>query len=131
MYTNPRKREIKDIIVTDGVTTHSLSWGYGEDSPLTKDGLLDPAKLCNGTYPQISDNVVFDDQESAKEAYGSWEERDEVLRPVVEGKFAGVVYYDMHCTDPRYLTDDEVAHGVEMLECGTDDVWIIWADEEE
>lgn len=100
------------IIITDGVTTSTLA--TQGNYPLTAKGLIDAKQICN-----YIDNVVYDDEDSARAAFGVLPERDTILKPVIDGKYAAVVY-DLTCPDSeQYLTAEQVRDGVRHLEIGS------------
>ena len=100
------------IIITDGVTTSTLA--TQGNYPLTAKGLIDAKQICN-----YIDNVVYDDEDSARAALGVLPDRDAILEPVLSGKYAAVVY-DLTCPDSgQYLTAEQVRDGVRHLELGS------------
>lgn len=100
------------IIITDGVTTSTLA--TQGNYPLTAKELIDAKQICN-----YIDNVVYNDEDSARAAFGVLPERDAILKPVIDGNYAAVVY-DLTCPgSEQYLAAAQVRDGVRHLELGS------------
>ena len=112
------------IYVRKNGETFELGLGEYDRLPLTSKGLLNVAELVMGLERPIFFDAIYRDYDDAMEAYGEDDDLDAILQPVVDRKYAAVIY-DANCPGEEvYLTESQVRDGVEQFSFNMDSVWV-------
>ncbi len=112
------------IYVRKNGETYELGLGEYDRLPLTSKGLLNVAELVMGLENSPFYDALYRDYDDAKEVYGENNELDAILQPIIDRKYAAVVY-DVNCPGEEvYLTESQVNDGVEQFSFDMDSVWV-------
>ncbi len=112
------------IYVRKNGETYELALGEYDRLPLTSKGLLNVAELVMGLANPPFDGALYRDYDDAMEVYGEDDELDAILQPIIDRKYAAVVY-DVNCPGEEvYLTESQVRDGVEQFSFDMDSVWV-------
>lgn len=112
------------IYVRKNGETYELGLGEYDRLPLTSKGLLNVAELVMGLENSPFYDALYRDYDDAKEVYGENNELDAILQPIIDRKYAAVVY-DVNCPGEEvYLTESQVRDGVEQFSFDMDSVWV-------
>lgn len=112
------------IYVRKNGNTFELGLGEYDRLPLTSKGLLNVAELIMGLERPIFFDAIYRDYDDAMEVYGEDDDLDAILQPVIDHKYAAVVY-NVNCPGEEvYLTASQVRDGVEKLNFDMDSVWV-------
>lgn len=112
------------IYVRKNGETYELGLGEYDRLPLTSKGLLNVAELVMGLENSPFCDALYRDYDDAEEVYGEDDELDAILQPIIDHKYAAVVY-DVNCPGEEvYLTEEQVRDGVEQFNLDMDSVWV-------
>lgn len=112
------------IYVRKNGEANELSLGEYDRLPLTTKGLINVAELVMGLANPPFYDAIYRDYEDATEVYGEDEDLDAILQPVIDHKYAAVVY-NVNCPGEEvYLTESQVRDGVEQFSFDMDSVWV-------
>lgn len=104
--------------------TDELGLGEYDRLPLTNKGLLNVAELVMGLERPIFFDAIYRDYDDAMEVYGEDDELDAILQPIIDRKYAAVIYDVNRPGEEVYLTDSQVRDGVEQFSFDMDSVWV-------